>query len=108
ARAAEPFIDKAVKNAKEKYGVEVPKPLIRAMMYRESRYGSDKIGDKRNKDGSPRPPSEWAYGLMQVQGTNFPQGVNPLDIEKNIQQAVDYLAQQIKTFGSIEKAVEAY
>jgi hypothetical protein len=40
--------------------------LIRALIWVESTNVDHKTGDKFDRKGRPRPPSEWAYGPMQI------------------------------------------
>lgn len=81
--------------AAARYGVSAD--LVRAVIGAES--GWD--GQARSRAG--------AIGLMQLMpGTAAELGVNPYDIEQNIDGGVRYLAALLASFGTIERALIAY
>ena len=45
---------------------EIPGKVISAAIQKESRGNDWAIGDKKYRNGRPRPQSEWAYGPLQI------------------------------------------
>ncbi len=89
-------IEKWVQEAAKKH--EVDPNLIKAMMKAESSFDPKAVSEKG------------AQGLMQLMpGTAKDMEVtDPFDPKQNIGGGAKYIAQQLKEFGSLEKALAAY
>ena len=100
ARAARPVpcpkdLEPIIAAAAEKYGI--PPAIIKSVIRVESGF----------RRGAVSPVG--AQGLMQLMpGTARSLGVDPMDLEQNIDGGVRYLRQQLDRFGSLELALAAY
>ena len=92
------LIQQNAENFSRKYGVFVDPDLVSAVIRAESSGRSNAVSNKG------------AQGLMQLMpGTAKMLGVtDSFDVAQNIRGGVEYLAQQLRKFGSIEKALWAY
>ena len=77
--------------------------IIMAMAYKESGYNSKAIGDNGNSYGLLQVQPQWHYGRMQKLCCT-----DLLDPYQNVTVAVDYLAENLDRYGSIDKALTAY
>ena len=78
--------------------------IVMAMIYRESNFQSDVIGDNGNSFGLMQIQPRWHYERMEKLGC-----LDLLDPYQNVTVGIDYLAEQIKRYdGDITKAIVAY
>ena len=77
--------------------------IIVAMCWKESTYRHDAIGDGGNSFGLCQVQVKWHYARMLRLGCT-----NLLDPYQNVTVAVDYLAELLGRYGSIDKALTAY
>ena len=87
--------------ASEYYGIDPA--IIVAMCYRESTYNASLIGDNGNSYGIMQIQPRWHYKRMADLGCT-----DLLDPCQNITVGVDYLAELLEKYGSIDKALTAY
>jgi tape measure domain-containing protein len=100
ASAQSPVSD-LIKAAAQKYGV--PYELARAVAQTESSLS------QYNKAGGILTSSAGALGVMQlIPATAKGYGVDPTQVDQNIEGGVHYLADLLKKYGDISKAVAAY
>ena len=69
----------------------------------ETTYNIDAIGDNGNSFGLLQVQPRWHYSRMERLGCT-----DLLDPFQNVTVAVDYLAEQIENYGSLEKGLVAY
>ena len=77
--------------------------IIFAMAWKESTYRVDAIGDNGNSLGLMQVQPRWHSGRMAKLGCP-----DLLDPFQNVTVAVDYLAENLNRYGSIEAALTAY
>lgn len=77
--------------------------IIIAMAYKESTYRTDAIGDSGKSYGLLQIQPKWHSKRMQKLGCT-----DLLDPYQNVVVGVDYLAEQLERYGTIEKALTAY
>ena len=87
--------------ASEYYGIDPA--IIVAMCYRESTYNANLIGDNGNSYGLMQIQPRWHYRRMADLGCT-----DLLDPYQNITVGIDYLAELLGKYGSIDKALTAY
>lgn len=71
----------------------VPIALALGLIQTESRFRHDAVS------------SSGCYGLCQLNPRYFPSGLSP---EENIRHGIDYLGQQLRRYGNVERALTAY
>lgn len=84
-----------------KHGIEPQ--IVMAMIERESTYSADRIGDNGNSYGLMQIQPRWHYERMQKLGCT-----DLLDPFQNVTVGIDYLAELLNRYGSIDKALVAY
>ena len=77
--------------------------IILAMAFRETTYRTDAIGDGGNSYGLLQIQPKWHRERMQRLGCT-----NLLDPYQNVIVGIDYLAENLNRYGSIEAALTAY
>lgn len=77
--------------------------IVVAMCWKETQYNPKAIGDGGNSYGLLQVQPRWHYERMLKLGCT-----NLLDPYQNVTVAVDYLAENLNRYGSIEAAVTAY
>jgi len=85
----------------EEYGI--PQEIVLAMIYRESHYDMNAIGDNGRSFGYMQVMEMWHIDRMERLGVN-----DLLEPHGNILVAVDYLAELHEMYGDLEKALIAY
>lgn len=85
----------------EEHGIDPA--IIVAMAYKESTYNHDAIGDGGNSYGLLQIQPKWHYKRMQKLGCT-----DLLDPYQNVTVGVDYLAECLNRYGSMDKALTAY
>lgn len=77
--------------------------IVVAMAFTESTYDTDAVGDGGNSYGLLQVQPRWHYERMQRLGCT-----DLLDPYQNVIVGVDYLAELMDRYGSIDKALTAY
>ena len=95
-----PEVRTLTETAGERHGVDAE--LLSALFWQESRYCHEEQGHTVTSKAG-------ALGIGQLMpGTAADLGVNPHDLEQNIDGAARYLQQQLVRFGSVPLALAAY
>lgn len=98
-------LDKELQNyiVEQSHANGIPPQVVMAMIYKESTYIADNIGDNGNSYGLMQIQPRWHYERMTDLGCT-----ELLDPYQNVTVGIDYLAELLNKYGDIEKALTAY
>jgi soluble lytic murein transglycosylase-like protein len=98
-------LDKELQNyiVERSHANGIPPQIVMAMIYKESTYIADNIGDGGNSYGLMQIQPRWHYERMADLGCT-----NLLDEYQNVTVGIDYLAELLNEYGDIAKALTAY
>ena len=82
---------------------EIDPAIVVAVIWRESRYNADSIGDNGNSFGLMQIQKKWHVKRMENLGGK--DLLNPYD---NVLVGIDILAEKLKNYGNIGQALTAY
>lgn len=98
-------LDKELQNyiVEQSHANGIQPQIVMAMIYKESTYKANNIGDNGNSFGLMQIQPKWHYKRMADLGCT-----DLLDPYQNVTVGIDYLADLMNKYGDIAKALTAY
>lgn len=85
---------------------KVDMPIVLTMIFCESTYRSDVVGDRGNSYGLMQIQPRWHAARMEKLGVGSVEEL--LDPRKNVLVGIDFLAELVKLYGNIDTAMAVY